>query len=189
MKIAGKFSFNNGEDYINKNFLDAKLEIESCIKKIKKSNSKKKISKEKTMKGKKLYSPVLFNEQFKKTLSPLGWNSLKVNCEYSKNYYTEIHKNPKPLNQGAFRDMDFVKNRLGVEVQFGKYAFMAYNVCAKMTIFKNLDHIDAGIEIVPLKELADEMSSGVSYFEQFVWDLETRGTSNIDIPVLILGIC
>ncbi len=65
--------------------------------------------------------------------------------------------------------MDFVKNRLGVEVQFGKYSFMVYNVCAKMTIF-------------------NKMSTGVSYFEQFVWDLEKRGIANIDIPVLILGI-
>ena len=32
------------------------------------------------------------------------------------------------------------------------------------------------------------MSTGVSYFEQFVWDLETRGVADIDIPVLIFGI-
>ncbi len=32
------------------------------------------------------------------------------------------------------------------------------------------------------------MSTGVSYFEQFVWDLEARGVADIDIPVLILGI-
>ena len=84
--------------------------------------------------------------------------------------------------------MDFLKNRVGVEVQFGKYAFMAYNVCAKMTIFQNLDFIDVGIEIVPLKQLADEMSTGVSYFEQIVWDLEQRGVADIDIPVLVMGI-
>lgn len=57
-----------------------------------------------------------------------------------------------------------------------------------MTIFSNLGKIDTGIEIVPVKHLADEMSTGVSYFEQFAWDLTKRGTSNIDIPVLILGI-
>lgn len=57
-----------------------------------------------------------------------------------------------------------------------------------MTIFRNLGHIDAGIEIVPVKALAEEMSSGVSYFEQFVWDLQQRGVSNIDIPVMIFGI-
>ena len=84
--------------------------------------------------------------------------------------------------------MDFIKEKLGVEVQFGKYSFMVYNVAAKMTIFRNLGFIDTGVEIVPIKEFADSMSSGVSYFEQFVWDLEQRGVSNIDIPVLILGI-
>ena len=57
-----------------------------------------------------------------------------------------------------------------------------------MTIFSNLGLIDAGIEIVPVKSFADEMSTGVSYFEQFVWDLETRGVADIDIPVLIFGL-
>ena len=78
--------------------------------------------------------------------------------------------------------------KLGVEVQFGKYSFMVYNVAAKMTIFRNLGFIDTGIEVVPVKAMADEMSSGVSYFEQFVWDLEKRGKADIDIPVLIFGI-
>jgi hypothetical protein len=48
--------------------------------------------------------------------------------------------------------------------------------------------IDTGIEVVPVKRFADNMSTGVSYFEQFTWDLTHRGISNIDIPVLILGI-
>jgi hypothetical protein len=84
--------------------------------------------------------------------------------------------------------MDFLKEKFGVEVQFGKYAFMVYNVCAKMTIFNKLNFINAGIEIVPIKQFADEMSTGVSYFEQFIWDLEHRGVADIDIPVLIFGI-
>jgi hypothetical protein len=65
---------------------------------------------------------------------------------------------------------------------------MVYNVCAKMTIFKNLKHIDCGVEIVPVEVFADEMSTGASYFEQFLWDFEARGVSNIDLPVLIIGI-
>ena len=97
-------------------------------------------------------------------------------------------QNLERQRKGAFHDMDFVKNKLGVEVQFGKYAFMVYNVCAKMTIFHRLGHIKAGIEIVPIKKFADLMSTGVSYFEQFVWDLQHRGVSDIDIPVLIIGI-
>lgn len=65
---------------------------------------------------------------------------------------------------------------------------MVYNVCAKMTIFHNHDVIDVGVEIVPVKTLANEMSSGVSYFEQIVWDLEKRGVADIDLPVLIVGV-
>jgi len=110
-----------------------------------------------------------------------------VACEYPTQYYTDDYQLGNSFS-GAFREMDFVKNRMGVEVQFGKYAFMVYNVCAKMTIFHKLDVIDVGIEVVPVKEFANEMSTGVSYFEQFVWDLEQRGVSDIDIPVLILGI-
>lgn len=53
-------------------------------------------------------------------------------------------------------EMDFLKDKLGVELQLGKYAFMVYNVCAKMTIFKNFGHIDTGIELVPVKDLADQ---------------------------------
>ncbi|MBO9321934.1 MAG: hypothetical protein J7457_07370, partial [Roseiflexus sp.] len=64
----------------------------------------------------------------------------------------------------------------------------SYNVCAKMTIFHKHDIIDIGVEIVPIKTFADEMSTGVSYFEQLVWDLEQRGVADIDIPVLILGV-
>ena len=52
----------------------------------------------------------------------------------------------------------------------------------------NLGFIDMGVEIVPIKQFAKNMSTGVSYFEQFVWDLEQRGVGDIDIPVLIYGI-
>ncbi len=53
---------------------------------------------------------------------------------------------------------------------------------------QRLGHIDTGIEIVAVKAFADEMSTGVSYFEQFGWDLERRGVADIYVPVLILGI-
>jgi hypothetical protein len=105
-------------------------------------------------------------------------------------YLEGYQKSNARTSSKPFRDMDFIKQdaKLGVEVQFGKYAFMVYNVCAKMTIFQKMGVIDTGIEIVPVKHFADEMSTGVSYFEQFAWDLEHRGTSDIDVPVLILGI-
>jgi len=149
--------------------------------------AKTKESKEKTMPGKMLFNPKELNKAFKNGFAKFGWQNQRVPCEYPTQYYTQGF-NPPKLNKGAFREMDFIKEKLGIEVQFGKYAFMVYNVCAKMTIFNKLGYIDTGIEIVPIKKFADQMSTGVSYFEQFVWDLEHRGVSDIDIPVLILGI-
>lgn len=187
MEIAGIYSFNDGENVVTSKYPDLLREIEACIHAIDASQCKTKESEEQTMPGTMLYSPIALNTQFKNQLYPNGWKSVRVPCDYPTQYYAKGYQ-PKLLRKGAFREMDFVKRKLGLEVQFGKYSFMVYNVAAKMTIFKNLSFIDTGVEIVPVKALADEMSSGVSYFEQFVWDLDKRGVSNIDIPVLILGI-
>ncbi len=187
MKIAGIFSFKDGKDTITSRYPKEFEEIKQVIDSIDSTQHKTKISLEKTMTGKILYNPRSLNNAFNEELARREWVKRKVWCEYSTAYYVPEFTPPSPL-KGAFREMDFVKNRLGVEVQFGKYAFMVYNVCAKMTIFHKLGIIDAGIEIVPVKSFAEEMSTGVSYFEQFVWDLEHRGAADIDIPVLVLGV-
>lgn len=189
MRIAGIYSFNQGREAIEGRFFDELAEIEQAIFRVDAERYKTKTSQEITMPGKMLFSPKGLNQAFREQLNPQGWNSVRVRCEYSQDYYVNEYRPKLSTGRGApFRDMDFVKNGLGVEVQFGKYAFMVYNVCAKMTIFHKMGHIKAGVEIVPVKQFADEMSTGVSYFEQFVWDLEQRGVSNIDIPVLIVGI-
>ncbi len=187
MIVAGIYSFNDGERQVSKRFPRLLDEIRANIKAVNSSKLKTKKSKEKTMPGQMLYSPKRINAAFKEEFFKQSWASVRVGCDYPTKYYVPDYAN-RELRRGAFREMDFVKDQLGVEVQFGKYAFMVYNVCAKMTIFKNLGHIECGVEIVPVKAFADEMSSGVSYFEQFVWDLESRGVSNIDIPVMIVGI-
>lgn len=186
MRIVGVYSFNNGKSVVNKRYPDLLKQVTSAIIKIDASTCKTKVSKEKTMTGKKLYSPAVLNKRLKAQLCPDGWCSIRVPCDYPTEFYVKGYSAKKI--RGSFREMDFVKQKLGVEVQFGKYSFMVYNVAAKMTIFRNLGHIDTGIEIVPVKAMSSHMSSGVSYFEQFVWDLEKRGISNIDVPVLILGI-
>ncbi|QTA91690.1 BglII/BstYI family type II restriction endonuclease [Desulfonema magnum] len=192
MIIAGKYSFNKGEEVINHKYPHLLEEIQAVVHGVNASLCRSKTSKEKTMVGKILYSPKELNKLFKTEFKKLNWKDDKINkvyCDYPTQYYTA---NYKPKNSKAvrkpYRAMDFLKEKLGVEVQFGKYAFMVYNICAKMTIFKKLGFIDAGFEIVPIKQLADEMSTGVSYFEQFVWDLEKRGVSDIDIPVLVIGV-
>lgn len=189
MRIVAHYSFNNGESVVKEKYPHLLAELERAIGGIDASKHKTKESEEKTMLGQLLYSPKSLNVAFKDALLPNGWRAVKEMCDYPTDCYVGGYVPPKKFaGRLPFREMDFVKEKLGVEVQFGKYSFMVYNVAAKMTIFSNLKHIDAGIEVVPVKEFAEEMSTGVSYFEQFVWDLKKRGNADIDVPVYILGI-
>lgn len=179
MKVAGIYSFKNGKEIIEKQYHTELREIEQIIALIdetQQTNSKRVPYKIDTL-----------NMRFKQEFYTRNWQSHKILCEYPTEFYTPGYQRPE-IFADTFREIDFVKNRVGAGVLIGKYASMVYNVCAKMTIFHNQDIIDVGVEIVPIKELAYEMSSGISYFEQFVWDLEQRGVADLDIPVLILGI-
>lgn len=187
MIIGGIYSFKKGKEFIKLNYPHLLDEINKIIDKIKAEEHITKKSKEKTMYGKMLYNPISLNDAIKQGFEQHGWERKRIKCEYSKDFYSKDYSTQK-MRGNAFREMDFIKEKLGVEVQFGKYAFMVYNVCAKMTIFNKPGYINAGIEIVPMKQLSNRMSTGVSYFEQIVWDLVHRGVSDIDIPVLILGI-
>ncbi len=187
MIVAGMYPFKSGRETLEAGFPAALDEILQIISKVDAAACKTKISEERMIVGRTLYSPRELNRVYAEMFRQRGWRTERVPCNYSSAYYVKGYAS-SASSQGAFREMDFVKDRVGVEVQFGKYAFMVYNVCAKMTIFRNHQVIDAGVEIVPIKDLADEMSTGVSYFEQIVWDIEHRGEADIDIPLLVPGV-
>jgi hypothetical protein len=183
MKVIARYSHHNGRARIEKDYPKELRQIYEVIASVDASTAITKVSKEKTTPGKKLYNPTELNKRFRAEFDKELWKKVRIKVK------TEV-----PLDDGAilthkgYREMDFVKNKLGVEVQFGKYAFMVYNVSAKMTIFHQQGIIDAGVEIVPMKSMQKNMSTGVSFFEQFKTDLEMRGVADIDIPVLIVGI-
>lgn len=191
MIIAGRYSFKGGREVLESKYPTELQEIEQILANVDSAAHKTKTSLEKTMSGRILYNSVALNKAVTAEFQARNWHKYRVYCDYSTGYYEPGYV-PSPSTtqkrQRPFREMDFVRNGVGVEVQFGKYAFMVYNVCAKMTIFHRMGVIEAGVEIVPVKDFANEMSTGVSYFEQFVWDLEHRGVADIDIPVLILGV-
>jgi len=140
-------------------------------------------SKEKTKMGRVLFSPVDMNKYLKTFLHEKGWTEKAK--EGKKRKFVEPRHT---FGKGRFREMDGIKNLVGLEIQFGKYAFIGYDIFSKMIIFKNLKYIECGVEIVPTHELAKQMSSGVSSFEQLLIEFEHRGESDIDIPVFVLSI-
>lgn len=181
MLITKKYSFKNGEQFIKKNHPEELEEVMQAIENVNAADCLSKISEEKTMRGKLLFSPVDFNKAIKCQLCELDWTE--------KTKTKKGFREPRIYFEGnRFREMDGIKNGVGLEIQFGKYAFMGYDIFSKMVIFKNKGKIDCGIEVVATEEIVGKMSTGVSGFEQIIIDFENRGEANIDIPVLVLGI-
>lgn len=88
----------------------------------------------------------------------------------------------------TFNQTDFVKDRLAVEVQFGKYSFVAYDLFVKHMAFFVGDVIDLGIEILPMKELQSHMSSGIGYYERELYNVLRQGRGVPAVPLLLLGV-
>ena len=162
MKIVYEYSHLGGSEILKVRYPKYEQELYDVIAMVKAHRTK--ISKEKTKKGRELYSPIDMNEQFSKAFQGRGYKELR-------DTYTITVPNSDIAISGAYKQVDFVKEKVLVEVQFGKYAFMFYDM-AKFQYFFNENKADVGIEIVPCHNLHKGMSSGVSYGEQLVYDIE-----------------
>ena len=118
------------------------------------------------------------NQQFDTAFQQRGYAEIR-------DTYTITIPNSDVAIPGAFKQVDFVKGKVLVEVQFGKYAFMFYDM-AKFQYFFNENKADVGIEIVPCHHLQSEMSSGVSYGEQLVYDIERLKRHFPAVPVKVI---
>jgi hypothetical protein len=58
----------------------------------------------------------------------------------------------------------------------------------KRTDFFVGDKMDVGIEILPMKSLQNEMSSGVPYYERGLYDLLRQGRSTPAVPLVVIGV-
>ena len=87
----------------------------------------------------------------------------------------------------SYNQTDFVKDRVAVEVQLGKYAFVAYDLFVKHLAFYVGDVIDVGVEILPMKSLQIEMSSGVPYYEGEFYNVVRQGRGVPAVPLVLIG--
>ena len=90
-------------------------------------------------------------------------------------------------SSGSRRKLDFAKDGVGVEVQFGKYAFIAYDF-VKFLAFYEEQRINVGVEIMAMRSLSREMSSGVGNWESSMQVLKTRPRGHPPIPLVLVGI-
>jgi hypothetical protein len=202
MKIAQKYSHLNGEEYLIVHHNNLYKEIKQVIASIDADQFRTKISKEKRKIGNSLLSPIDLNEAFNIEFNKRKW------AESRYNYYITLNRElmEKSVLMSAkeqkefliangekepiysYNQTDFVKDKIAVEVQFGKYAFVAFDLFVKHMLFYSGGVINLGIEILPTKKMQSQMSSGVAYYEGEVYNVMRQGRNSPPVPLLILGI-
>lgn len=201
MKVTQKYSHLNGEEYLIVHHKKLYKEIVDVIESIDASKFMTKESKEKTMNGKMLYSHIELNKTFNEKFNKLGWHETRyqyyitteqrllpelITLPYEKQKDFLVSKGIEPIS--SYKQTDFVKDQIAVEVQFGKYAFVAFDLFVKHLLFYSGGVINLGIEVLPTKKMQSQMSSGVAYYEGEVYNVLRHGRNNPPVPLLILGI-
>ena len=201
MRIAARYSHLNGEEYLLVHRKQLWEEVQEVIASVDASACRTKVSAEKTMPGRLLFSPKALNRAFKEGLEARGWaqrkNTFWVTAD--EKLMRGVHGLPEDQQKRAiegagrspiqsYNQTDFVKERIAVEVQFGKYAFVAHDLFVKHLSFYVSDIIDVGIEILPMKTLEREMSSGVPYYERDLLNVIRQGRGVPAVPLVLVGI-
>ena len=201
MKIVETYSHLNGLEFLLVHKPNLWAEIQRVISIVNAEKCRTKVSKEKTMKGKILYSPIEMNKSFDALLKAKDWQESRVSYWVTKSeklirktIAMPSEEQKKEIEAAgevpifSYNQTDFVKDRVAVEVQFGKYSFVAYDLFVKHLAFYIGDHIDVGIEILPMKSLQSQMSSGVAYYEGEIYNVVRQGRGVPAVPLILIGI-
>ena len=159
MKIGALHSHLNGHEWLLVHQPQVWEEIESTIAAIDAGALKTKISKEEKMVGRKLFSPKALNLAFSEHLGGLGWSESRTSYYVTDDPTLTRKILDLPAEQQkqrieaagctphfSYNQTDFVKHRVAIEVQFGKYSFIAYDLFVKHLAFYVANVIDVGIE-------------------------------------------
>lgn len=202
MEIIEKYSHLNGEEYLIVHHNDIYKEIIDVIKTVDADKFRTKVSKEKTMKGRMLFSPKKLNRKFKSLFKQRNWKDMRYSYYVTTDYPVMQELITLPVEKQkefliergvtspiySYKQTDFVKENIAIEVQFGKYPFVAYDLFVKHLLFYSGGVINVGIEILPMKSMQSEMSSGIAYYEGEVYNVLRHGRNNPPVPLLIIGV-
>ena len=201
MQIKALYSHLNGEEYLLVHRKELWGEIQQVISEVDAEACRTKVSRERTMRGRLLYSPSDMNNAFKAGFKNKSWSDSRNTFWVApdEKLLRSIYSLPESIQKErieeaghipimSYNQTDFLKDRVAVEVQFGKYAFVAHDLFVKHLSFYVSEIIDVGVEILPMKELEREMSSGVPYYERDLMNVVRQGRGVPSVPLVLIGV-
>ena len=201
MRVAAVYSHLNGVEFLQVHQPGIWQEIQAVIAAVDVEKCRTKVSQEQGIVGNVLYSPKDMNKAIRDGFDRLEWKESRVSYWVTedarlirKTMAMDVEQQKAEISAAGYRPIysynqtDFVKNRVAVEVQFGKYAFVAFDLFVKHLAFYVRDVIDVGVEILPMKQLQAEMSSGPGYYEGELYNLIREGRGVPGVPLVLVGV-
>lgn len=202
MRLAQFYSHLNGYEYLVVHKPNLWAEIVQSIQSVDAASAFDKTSKEKTRVGKTLYNPTKLNKLFKEQFTNAGWVEKRIDYFVNEDLATTratVDIKDRAAQKAAicqagftpystYNQVDFVKDRVAVEVQFGKYFSVQYDLHVKHTFFYGRGDIDVGVEIIPMHSMMAMMSSGVPWYENELTNIVREGRSNPSVPIILIGV-
>lgn len=162
MRIVERYSHLNGWEHIKVHKPQVWDEIEEVIATINAEEVRTKESRERGMVGRMLFAPTHLNRRFREEFSVRLWKESRTSYWVTSDVelirktvnMTAAEQRQEILAAGripiaSYNQTDFVKDRIAVEIQFGKYSFVAYDLFVKHMAFYVGDVIDVGVEVFP----------------------------------------
>ena len=201
MRILHIYSHLNGHEFLLVHKPGLWNEIISIIGEVDTASCRVKESRERKQIGRMLYAPIELNKCLKNGFQQRGWSESRTSYWVTadarlirKTMHLPIADQKAEIEAAgeqaifSYNQTDFVKERVAVEIQFGKYAFVAYDLFVKHMAFYVGDQIDVGIEVLPIKGLAAQMSSGIGYYEGELYNLVRQGRGVPAVPLVLIGV-
>lgn len=201
MRLAKVYSHLNGLEFLQIHGPHLLSEIKTVIETVDAAKCKIKVSQDKRNFGNTVYCPQTFNAMFTRGLHKYNWKESRI--AYWVTSDETLTRNTMPLRAAAqkraieaagqvpiksYNQTDFVKDRVAIEIQFGKYSFVAYDMFVKHLAFYVNGQIDVGVEIVAMKSLQKEMGSGPAYYEAELYNIMRHGRGVPAVPLVMIGI-
>ena len=201
MKIDAHHSHLNGLEWLLVHQPKVWEDLQEIVAEIDPDAHRTKVSKEKTMTGRMVFSPKSLNVEFARLLHARGWAESRTSYWVTKDY--DLIRRTLGLSADeqkrcieaegltpifSYNQTDFVRSRVAIEVQLGKYSFISYDLFVKHLAFYVGDEIDVGIEVLPMKAMQSQMSSGPGYYEGALYDLARQGRGVPAVPLVLVGV-
>ena len=195
MKVAQLYSHNNAHEYITAHCPSLWADVEAAIRTVDPDQCRT------TRANESAYDARLMKRVLSDAFVGRGWRNQHIDAWVTADpcLARRLVELPAREQRAAIiasgrvpvacrRQTNLVKDRVAVGVQFGKHSSAAYGLFVKHLAFYVGDQIDVGIEIMPMKSLQREMSSGVPYYEGEFYNVIRQGRGVPAVPLVLIGI-